>query len=128
MRKYIDNRFESMSVFNLAPSTMHNMDKDNLVSIFDSDSNGYAIYCIAGHGFVYLFGSHLFSNVLSVDELDSLCDELNDKYYTEPEVTVHLKNRCDECGGKYGLHVSADLSGIPCTLCSRCDDGTVSLA
>lgn len=38
------------------------------------------------------------------------------------------KGRCDSCGKVRWVHPAHDMSGIPCTACVMCDDGTLSIA
>ena len=35
--------------------------------------------------------------------------------------------RCEECGSTKGVHLTRDINGIGCLLCSLCDDGSASV-
>ena len=98
-------------------------------AIFEDGASvqGGPVFALTDQPDVYMFGGILCSNNFNVDDLNDMCDMLNEKYYVAPKAPRPAKC-CAVCGGTYGLHVAADMSGIACTLCSKCDDGTVSLA
>ncbi len=43
---------------------------------------------------------------------------------TRPHTASH---RCELCGGTRNVHKAVDMSGIPCWLCDKCDDGAASI-
>ena len=42
--------------------------------------------------------------------------------------TTRAHRRCEPCGSTRGVHRTTDMSGIPCEVCWKCDDGYVSIA
>lgn len=119
--------FEYRSTFKITAPVKSRLIDLGVIVEADCDVQGGEVFVFDNRNEVYVFGGMLCSNFYDVDDLNGFCDELNERYYVAPKVSC-LAGRCVVCGGTYGLHTAADLSGIACTLCGRCDDGTVSLA
>lgn len=46
---------------------------------------------------------------------------------TSTTARKHSVIRCEECGSTKGVHLTRDINGIGCLLCSLCNDGSASV-